>query len=123
MAVKNSGLDITVAAAADLSAGQYRFIVHDANGRGTFAGSGAGSAIGILQNKPSGTNAAARVRYDGVSKMVAGAAITIGAFIQSNPQGFGTAAAGTGDRVRAQALMGCGGSGDLIDVMLVDFKN
>lgn len=117
MAVQNKGLDLTMPASADASAWKYRFVLKDTNGRGTLAGS-AGKAIGLQQNSPSAQGEAMAYRSSGVSKMVAGGVLNEGDFIQSNAQGFGTAAAGVADRVVAQALMACGGSGDIVDVIL-----
>lgn len=121
MAVQQDGIDITLPAAADLSTRQYHAVAIDTNGRAALSGS-AGNVVGILQNKPSALGQAARVRIVGVSKHRGGAALGEGDRLQSNAQGFGTAAAGTGDEIFAVVLTATGGSGDITDVMLDRFR-
>ncbi len=83
-------LDITLLAAADLSASQYLLVKADANGKAALAAAGE-APIGVLQNKPT-AGQAAQVRLYGVSKVVAGAAIAKGAFVASDANGKAKAA-------------------------------
>jgi hypothetical protein len=77
----NIGYDITVAAAADLSAKQHFFVKADGN----LAGAGA-EALGVLQNDPTSGQAAA-IRVMGVSKVVYGGTIAVGDQVSSDASG------------------------------------
>jgi hypothetical protein len=116
------GIDITLPAAADLSSYQYRFMVVDANGRGTLSTSCLAVPLGILQNKPGTADAAARIRISGVSKLVFGAATNEAALLASGPEGCGTATTTAGDGVGAVCLHAVGGSADIQDVVLNQFR-
>lgn len=112
-------IDITMPAAADLSDYQYRILAIDANGRATIAvDPQAVSIIGVLQNKPSAADAAARIRVLGESKMVFGAAADEGAYITANPQGFGTATTTDHDQTVGRVLHAPGGSGNIQDILV-----
>ncbi len=78
-------LDISLVAAADLSASQYRFVKVDANGKAALAAAGE-NAIGVLQDKPV-AGQTATVRLYGISKVMAGAAIAKGAAVASDANG------------------------------------
>ena len=117
------GCDLTFPAAADLSSYQYHIIAIDANGRATVAiDPQALTIIGILQNKPAAADAAARVRVHGISKLVFGAAVNEGVEVTSNPEGYGTAAATTKDFVVGKVLHAPGGSGDVQDVLVTQYR-
>jgi hypothetical protein len=90
MAYEIPVLDITLTAAADLSAKQYFAVAVDTNGKAALAGAGV-QAIGILQNKPI-AGAAAQVRVYGISKMVAGAVVAKGAAVAADTNGKAKAA-------------------------------
>lgn len=77
----NIGYDITVAAAADLSAKQFFFVKADGN----LAGAGA-EALGVLQNDPK-SGAAAAIRVMGVSKVVYGGTVAVGDLLSSDASG------------------------------------
>jgi len=115
-------IDITLPAASDLSSYQYRFVVVDANGRGTLSTSCLAVPLGILQNKPSAADAAARIRISGVSKLVYGAATNEAAELASGPEGCGTATTTSGDGVGAICLHAVGGSTDIQDVVLRNYR-
>lgn len=111
--------DMTMPAAADLSSSQYRIMAIDANGRATVAiDPQAVSIIGILQNKPDAADAAARIRTSGISKLQFGAAANEGAYVTTNPQGFGTATTTANDQVIGRVLHAPGGSADIQDVLV-----
>ena len=121
MAVTQEGIDITLPAAADLSAKQFYAMIVDTTGRATTSGA-LGKVIGILQNKPAAAGRAAQIRIVGISKLVGGAALAEQDYVASNAQGFGTAAASLNDEVFAQVLTQSGGSGDVTDVIIQRFR-
>ncbi|SCM71512.1 hypothetical protein KL86PLE_100245 [uncultured Pleomorphomonas sp.] len=131
MTTQANGLDITRLAGADLSSSQYLFVKLDANAQVVVAGAGE-DAIGVLQNKPA-AGQAATVRVGGLSKVVAGAAITAGARVASDASGKAkTAVAATvntsdtgaaADAVVASFSMGhafeaASGDGQVIEILL-----
>ena len=81
-------LDISLKAAADLSSYQYCFVKVTADNTVNVAGDGE-QAIGILQNKPTAANQAARVRVMGASRIVAGETIAFGNKVGSGLLGVG----------------------------------
>jgi hypothetical protein len=82
MSAQGYGLDITLLAAADLSAKQFHLIKIDGTGKAALAGLGE-DAIGVLQNKPA-SGQAATVRINGKSKVVADVALTAGQLVKSS---------------------------------------
>jgi hypothetical protein len=90
MAYEIPVLDITLTAAADLSAKQFHAVKVDSNGAAALAGAGE-NVIGVLQNKPA-SGQAASVRVYGITKLVAGAAITKGAVVAADASAKGKAA-------------------------------
>jgi hypothetical protein len=70
---------------------QYCFVKVTGVGQAGLA-TGAGDAIGVLQNKPQGVGHAATVAFSGVSNVLAGGAIAAGASIKSDGAGKGVAA-------------------------------
>lgn len=116
MATENSVFCISLPAAADLSAAQYK-IVH-INSSGQAAVSNATSnAVGVLQNKPTAAGRVATVAHAGISKCVAGAAITAGSRVTSDANGNAITAATAGDPVIGFAVTGAA-SGDVFSVLL-----
>lgn len=129
MSFGSNGVDISLVAAADQTAQQYRGGTVDANGNFIIATAAGQSVIGVLQNNPA-SGQAASVRVGGVSKMVAGGAITAGALIKVDNQGRAVAATlasitqatvpnnVTGSDVIGIALKGAGGAGEIIPVIV-----
>lgn len=132
----NTGYDISLVAAADLSADQFCFVAVNSSGEAALAGAGA-AALGVLQGAPT-AGEAAQIRVMGVSKVVAGGTITAGNLISSNASGQAVAytalavtttitngtpdtAANTyaGSQVLGIALDSAGASGEIITVALI----
>jgi hypothetical protein len=115
MAFEENLKTISLTAAADLSAKQYYFMKVDSNGKAAVCGDGE-KAIGVLQNDPA-SGQAATVGVDGVTKVVASAAITKGTAVASSSAGK-AAAPGTSDVIVGIALTSSGADGDIISVLL-----
>ena len=77
MAFQENQLTITLEAASDLSAKQYRFVAVDTNGKVTTTGDD-GNPIGVLQNTPTAGQAATICVY-GVTKLYIGTESGLGA--------------------------------------------
>jgi hypothetical protein len=89
MAWENSQARITLTAAADLSALQYRFVKVDGDGKAAICGDD-GNAIGVLQNAP-GSGEAATIAISGVTKLYIGTTSTLdsGSIISCEADGAG----------------------------------
>ena len=82
------GFDWTMIAEPDLSAKQYLVaIIGSATGKCMVSSQAGDQALGILQNKPQ-SGEAAKVRVVGISKALAAAAITAGAYLRAGATGF-----------------------------------
>jgi hypothetical protein len=111
----------TLLSDADLSASQFRFVNANADGeviRNVTAGA---DVLGVLNNKPNAAGQACEIVVDGVAKVVAGAAITLGANgtkVMSDNQGRAVAATATNKAV-GYALAAAGAAGEIIPVLLL----
>ena len=85
----------------------------------TGSSNGASAAYGILQNDPD-TGEAAIIRVEGLSKLVASAAISVGALVSSTTAGKGVASSTTGQWARARAESASTADGQIITVRLLD---
>ena len=120
MAFDNAIQSITLPAAADLSAQQYRCITVNASGQAAVANATA-LVVGILNNDPGAAGQPATVGYAGVSKAIAGAAIAAGARVTADANGAVIAAATAGDAVIGVALAAAGAAGDIIPILINPF--
>jgi hypothetical protein len=116
MASENIVQSITLPAAADLSSSQFKLVTVNSSGQAALANATA-LVVGVLQNKPSAAGQAATVAVHGVSKAVAGGAITAGARVTADASGNAIAAASAGDAVLGVALTGAA-SGDVFPVLI-----
>lgn len=88
-------LEYTAVAEFDMSTGQYRIVHVGATANGVKVVSAAGIKVsGVLQNKPS-SGRAARIRTHGITKLVAGAAITLNANLTADAAGYAVTAVGS----------------------------
>lgn len=107
---------LSLLAAADLSNNRWRCMTVNSSGQAALANATALTA-GILQNKP-GAGQPATVCYAGVSKAVAGAAVTAGARVRSDANGKVVPATVAGNAVIGIALESAGADNDVISVLL-----
>jgi len=118
MAFQTPGDLHSIDAAGDLSGAQFRFLAVDGNGRAVLAGAGV-AVIGVAQdNNASAIDRAVAYMSDGLSKVVSGDAVTIGAEVTSDATGRAVDAA-SGDRVAGIARLGSAGAGEIITVELL----
>ena len=106
---------ISLLANGDQSGNQNRFVKNAAAGfaLNTVAG---GPCTGVLLDKPTAGKVGA-VAYAGVVKVVAGAAVAVGANVQSDTTGRAITAA-TGDYSLGEALEAASAAGEIIAVLL-----
>lgn len=117
MPFDGGGLDITLPAAADLSAHQYKPVTIDANGRGTVCTANTDIPIGVLQNKPTGTDHPAKVRIYGLSLHKFGAAANEGDMLAAGVEGFGTVTTAASWSFGV-TLLAPGGSGNIQTILV-----
>jgi len=105
IATNDGAVEISRPTATDLSTKIYLFVKHDASEEIVLAGAG-NVAVGVLQNQPNGATVkdTAQVRIGGASLVLAGGAITSGAYIKSDGNGAGVVTAGAGENFNALAL-------------------
>lgn len=121
MAVDFGGQDITTVAGADLSAKRFYAVTMETSGKIALANSAGERCIGVLQNIPSADGKLARVRVNGVSKVVVAAAIEEGVELSATAAGkFSTASAG--HYVMALALEPSAADGDIIRALVVNYQ-
>lgn len=85
MSFQSNGVDITLLAAADLSAKQFFAVKVDSAGKAAVAGAGQ-TVAGILQNDPA-SGQAGTVRVLGVSKAEAGGTVAAGDRVAADANG------------------------------------
>ena len=73
MALEDRVVSLTLVAASDLSAAQFKVAAVDSNGKAALCNA-TGVAVGIIQNKP-GSGQAATIAYHGRSKAVYGGTV------------------------------------------------
>jgi hypothetical protein len=105
-------------AGADLSAKQYHFVELSADFTVTACNGTTDKALGVLQNDPDASGEEATVAAMGTTKIVAGAAIAVGALIAPTAAGKAQTAVAT-QYPRAIALEAAAADGDVISVFLL----
>jgi hypothetical protein len=115
MAFTYTGQNVTLEAGQDLSSSQFYFVAVAADGQVDPAGAGV-YAEGVLQNDPDAAGLAANVQISGITKVVAGGAVSVGDAVASNASGK-AATAGSGDTVLGTALEAATADGDIIAVL------
>lgn len=116
----DGSLDVLFLAGADLSTtGQYLFVKLNGSSAIVLADTAGEAALGVLQNAPA-SGAVARVRVQGVSKIIAGASLADGAVVatavttaRAKAAVAGTVAGGAGDPTN-DALVGSFAMGRLL---------
>ena len=106
---------LTLVAAADFSAAQYKIAQVDSTGKAALANA-TSLNVGVIQNNP-GAAQPATVAVEGVSKVLLAGTVAAGARVTSDLNGLGIAAVTVGDSVVGVALAG-GVAGDLIPVLI-----
>jgi hypothetical protein len=119
MATQENTANISKKANADLSTKQYLFVKETAANTVDVCSAITDKAIGVLQDKPAAAGRSCAVAFDGTSKVVAGAAITVGAAVAPMASGKAQTAVST-QFPRGIALEGTtNGDGDIIEILLI----
>lgn len=122
MAYENALRSFTLKAGADLSASsnQYKLVKLDANGNAVLCSAVTDVPIGVLQNTPA-QNDAATIGFDGITKVMGGAALAIGNAIGPDASGRAiaeTAGTDTTHYVIGTVLVANAGAGDFATALI-----
>ena len=113
----------TFKAAIDLSALQYRFMIHGATAREVTTSGANGEAVGILQNAPVLGDPAEIGLTGGNSLLEAGGTFAAGDALESDATGRGILVAGSGKhKVKARAIEAAV-IGDIVEVERLDYED
>lgn len=117
MATEQNIYDFSLQAAADYytTSKQYYIMKVDSNGRACLAGAANAASIGVLQNKPKQYEAA-EIRKVGISKVICGASVTIGAHVTGDSNSKAVAATAS-QRFIGMALE-TGAAGRVISILM-----
>lgn len=110
----------TLLAGEDLSAKQFYIVQLDSSGDVEVGEGATDLLVGVLQNTPE-SGQAARYRFNGTSKVIASAAIAIGALVTTNNAGKAVTTTTDKDVVIGRALEAAGAAGDIIEIQLSIF--
>ncbi len=111
-------LNLSFSAEADLSSSQYRLMKLGSSAGQVKACDGVtDTPIGVLQNDPT-SGQAASVRVLGTTKVVAGAAITRGAFLKTDAQGRAVSTSTDNDPIFGRALEAASAAGEIIEATI-----
>jgi 6,7-dimethyl-8-ribityllumazine synthase len=117
MATQQPGFRLgTKNANADLRTHQFKFVKPVASDKIDLVTTLGGLSIGVLQNKPN-TGEVADVMVQGVSKVIAGAAIASGQLIASTAAGLAKVAS-AGEIVVGQSVSTTAGANEILEVCL-----
>lgn len=115
MATEQKVCSITRLAGADLSNSQYLFVEQSAAGAITVCNAAGEFSLGVLQNDPT-SGQAGTVAVSGVTKVVAGGNVAIGAKVATTAAGKALTAT-TGHQIMGEAISG-GALDEVISILL-----
>lgn len=118
MATQEQTKCVTKKAAGDLSTKQYLFMKVSAAQTVDTCAAITDKSLGVLQDKPTAAGKDASVAVDGTTKVIAGAAITAGAYVAPMASGKAQTAVST-QYPRGQALDTAVNDGDIIEILLI----
>lgn len=104
-----------------LATKQYYLMKQHTDGTLIIAAAATDAIVGVLQNKPV-VGAAALVRIGGTTKVIAGGAISVGAWVTSDASGKAIGTVTAGNVVIGQYLgAAAAASGDVIEIAMTKF--
>ena len=122
MAYEEGVITITVLAASDLSAAQYKGMTLGSAGTVTLIASLGARCSGILQDKPSAAGRAGSMGISGVSKVVAGAAIVAGTELTIDATGRAITTSAADQHIIGEAMEAAAAAGNIIAVRLKSYQ-
>lgn len=122
MAQVQSVETVTVPAAADLSAHQFKLAQINATGQAALIASGGVRVDGVIGNKPTAAGQACELQVGGLVKAIAGAAVTPGAEVAANASGLAIAAVATNYVFGVYKGAAACAANDLISILVDKYK-
>ena len=116
MALMEIVQSITLEAGGDLSADQWKFVTLAADGQIDVHAAATDMPTGVLLNNPAAAGQAAEVAVEGIVKVEASAAITVGANVTTTAAGLAATAVAT-DSIVGIAMSTAGVAGVLVEVL------
>ena len=118
MATQQNIVSITLPAAGDLSADQWKFVTVNSSGQAALQTTVNGRVVGVLQNDPAAAGREAEVAVAGVVKVLVGATlIAAGDEVECTAAGLALTAAGAGSNIVGICLVGAA-AGGLAEILL-----
>lgn len=113
------GLDVSMKAGASFASSQFYAVeLTSTEGQVTVCNNAGDTVFGIIQDNPA-SGAASSIRVQGVTKWVAGAAVSIGDVVGTDASGKAvTKTAANGTKGAGRALTAAAADGDIISVLL-----
>jgi Uncharacterized conserved protein (DUF2190) len=105
-------------ASADLSASQFRVVKLGSTGIAV-ATAATDNIVGVLQDKPAAAGRACQVMVHGISRVVASAAITKGAFLTATTGGKVVTTTTAGQHIIGTAVEDAAADGDVIACLIM----
>lgn len=118
MSQSTRSFELSKEASEDLSEKQFYIVQMDASGDAEVAESATDLLLGVLQNTPT-EGQRANIRFLGTTKVVASAAIAIGALVTATSAGKAVTTTTDGNVIVGQALEAAAADGDIIEIKLM----
>jgi hypothetical protein len=115
MAYEIPDFSFSLPAAADLSAAQYKFVKVNTSGQAALVATAGVDAHGVLQNDPAAAGRAATVLFSGITKVVAGGTVTVGARASIDSSGRAVVATGPAS---CGTFLSAGAVGEIVTMLL-----
>lgn len=110
-----------VTGSVSLATKQFFIVKQHTDGTVILSAAATDKHVGIVQNKPA-IGAAANIQILGTAKVIAGGAISVGAWVTSDGSGQAVATTNAGDVIIGKYLgVAAAASGDIIEVQLSTF--
>ena len=120
MSQSTRSFELSKTASEDLSAKQFHIVQMDSSGDAEVAEGATDLLLGVLQNTPE-SGQEATIRFIGTTKVIASAAIAIGANVTAANDGEAVTTTTDKDIVIGVALEAAAAQGDIIEIMLCRF--
>lgn len=122
MSYENKLVSITLEAGSDLSAGQYKAVNVASDEQIDLVAVKGAKVLGILQDKPAAAGRAANVGVEGVSKVLAGAAVAAGVEVIVDATSRVIATDAADQYILGTALTTAAAAGDVIAVKINQYQ-
>lgn len=120
MAYEQSLMNVTAKAGSAINKYYFMELSTSTEGQVDECNAATDKAYGVSQNSASASGESVDVMVKGITKVTAGAAISLGDYVGPNSSGKAVTKSVAGQRARGIALEAAGADGDIITILLVD---